>query len=116
MKHLNTDFRRLNIQVNDALETPDDYEASFHRYSELPSKLGPDHCLDCKRRMSNLKKLDRGSKSSDSFEDLGSDCLINQIRFIAIDCRVNQLREEGTLPHSLPFDLSGSTKIDSIRK
>lgn len=67
----------------------------------------------CKQRSTTQRKLDsKTNKLDESFEDLSPDCLINQIRFIAIDCRLNTLREEGTLPHSLSFDLSGTTKLE----
>ena len=59
----------------------------------------------------------QNSQADESFEDLGSsDCLINQIRFIVIDCRHNALREEGVLPHSLSFNLTTCTKIDQLKQ
>ena len=41
--------------------------------------------------------------------------LVNKIRFIAIDCRLNTLKQEATLPHSLNIDLNSNTKVEQLK-
>jgi hypothetical protein len=120
MKHLNSDEHSEHFGGSTQdFDTPVDYELSLHR-SDSDVRLGlsklraheAELCVECKRRNSTQRKIDNHAGTLDeSFEDLGNDCLINQIRFIAIDCRLNQLREECALPHALSFDLTSSTQV-----
>jgi glycosylphosphatidylinositol transamidase (GPIT) subunit GPI8 len=50
--------------------------------------------------------MDKTKNFNESFEDLTHDCLVNKIRFIAIDCRLNSLKKECSLPNTLSIDLT----------
>ena len=55
------------------------------------------------------------SRQDDSFEDLSTDILYSKFRFITVDCRLNTLQQEVTLPYCLKFEVMAASRAEQLK-
>lgn len=51
----------------------------------------------------------------DAVIDLSSDLLYSKFRFIIVDCRLNTLQQEVTLPHCLTVEVLAASKAEQLK-
>ena len=70
------------------------------------------------KSLSDAKIKDPASRfvEADSFEDLSTDLLYSKIRFLIVDCRLNTLQQEVSLPHCLKFEVVAASKAEQLKQ
>ena len=53
---------------------------------------------------------------ADSFDDLSTDLLYSKMRFLILDCRLNTLQQEVSLPHSIKFEVLAASKAEQLKQ
>ena len=56
------------------------------------------------------------SKTDSSFENLSTDLLYSKFRLVIVDCRLNTLQQEVTLPHCLTFEVLAASRAEQLKK